>query len=117
MNVALWIAQIILALLMGSGVIMKFMPIGKIATKMPWMGQIPEIYVRLLGVLDLLTVFGLILPTLLNIKPELTFWAAIGIITLMISAILFHISRGEKSSIGFNIVAIFIASFIAWGRF
>ena len=83
---------------------MKFMPIEKMAPKMPWMGQVPVINVRLLGVLELGAVAGLTLPMLLNIEPQLTFWAAIGIIALMICAIVFHISRGEKSVIGFNIL-------------
>ena len=117
MNIAIWSAQILLALLMGSGAIMKFMPIQKIAPKMPWMGEVSSSNVRLLGVLDLLAVLGLILPMVLNIHPQLTFWTAIGIIALMVCAIVFHILRGEKSSIGFNIAVIAIALFIAWGRF
>lgn len=95
---------------------MKFMPIKKIAAKMAWMGQVPSILVRLVGIVDLIAAAGLILPMLLNVMPQLTFWAAIGSIVLMICAVVFHISRGEKSDIGFNLFVIAIAIFIAWGR-
>ena len=117
MHSTLWIAQIILAVLLISGTVMKFMPIEKISAMMPWTGQLPAPIVRLLGVIDLLGAVGLILPTLLRIKPRLTSWAAIGVIALMFCAIVFHVSRGEASVIGINIVSIILAAFIAWGRF
>jgi hypothetical protein len=115
-NISLWVAQIILSVLMLMGTVMKFMPIEKISAMMPWTGQLPAIVVRLLGLIDLLGAIGLILPALLNIKPQLTVWAAIGIILLMLCAIVFHVSRGEASVIGFNILIVALALFIAWGR-
>ena len=117
LHIALWIAQIVLAILLLSGFIMKFLPIEKISVMMPWTGQVPELVVRLLGVIDLLGAVGLILPALLRIKPQLTSWAALGIIALMLCAIIFHISRGEVSVIGINVFSIIIAVFIVWGRF
>ena len=116
MNVALWTTQILLALLMLSGTALKFMPIDKLSAMMPWTGQVPEIVVRLLGVIDLLGAAGLILPQWLNIKPRLTFWAAVGVGALMICAIIFHVSRGEAADIGINIVGLVLAVFIGWGR-
>ena len=117
LNVTLWVVQVLLALFLLSGTVMKFMPIPKISAIMPWMGQLPAIQVRLLGIVDLLAALGLILPAALNIKPILTTWAAIGVIVLMICAIIFHVSRGEASVISVNIFAIIVAGFIVWGRF
>jgi hypothetical protein len=34
----------------------------------------------------------------------------------MISAAVFHISRGEASLIGMNIFFLLLAAFVAWGR-
>jgi hypothetical protein len=116
MNTSLWIAQIILAILLMMGAVMKFMPLQKIATKMPWMGEVSSMYVRLLGVLDLIAAAGLLLPMFLNIHPEFTFFAAVGTIGLMISAIIFHISRGEKKDIGFNIFVLLCAFFCSLGK-
>lgn len=117
MNIILWIAQVILAAFFMTGAVMKFMPIEKISSMMPWTGQVTPSVVRLLGVIDLLGAIGLILPSLLKIKPQLTSWAAFGIILMMIFAIIFHVSRGEESVIGFNVLCIVLAGFVAWGRF
>jgi len=112
----LWVAQILLSLFMLSGTILKWMPIEKISGMMPWTGQLPQLIVRLLGLIDLLGALGLILPGLLRIRPRLTLWAAGGVLALMVCAILFHISRGESNVIGVNVVAGAMAAFILWGR-
>jgi hypothetical protein len=56
------------------------------------------------------------LPMLLRIKPNLTQLAGTGLIVLMICAIVFHISRGERSQIFPNIIFLLLAAFVAWGR-
>lgn len=117
LNITLWIAQWFLAVGLVAGAILKFMPIEKISAMMPWTGQLPVAIVRLLGVIDLLGAVGLILPQLLHVKPRLTPWAAVGVIALMISAIIFHVSRDEASVIGVNIFYAVVAAFIAWKRF
>lgn len=116
-HISLWAAQVILAVFLISGAIMKFLPIEKISVMMPWTGEIPKVGVRFLGVIDLLGAIGLILPSLLRIKPQVTPWAAVCIILLMFCAIVFHISRGETAVIGVNIFCIVIAGFITWGDF
>jgi len=116
MNVTLWVAQILVAASLLMGTVMKFMPIEKISAIMPWTGQVPVAMVRLLGLIDLLGALGLVLPGMMHIKPQVTVWAAIGIILLMLCAIVFHVSRGEASVIGFNIFLAVLAAFIAWRR-
>lgn len=115
-HMTLWVAQVTLAALFITGSIMKFQPIETISAMMPWTGQVPAWIVRLLGLIDLLAAVGLILPSLLRMKPQVTTWTALGIIALMFSAIIFHVSRGEASVIGVNIISAIIALFIAWGR-
>jgi hypothetical protein len=115
-HITLWVAQVTLAVLFMAGAIMKFQPIETISAMMPWTGQVPVWIVRLLGLIDLLAAVGLILPSMLRIKPQLTPWAALSIITLMFSAIVFHVSRGEASVTGVNIISAIIALFIVWGR-
>lgn len=115
-HMALWIAQVLVALSLLMGAIMKFMPIEKISSMMPWTGQISPLLVRLLGLIDLLGALGLILPSLLKIKPQFTIWTAISVVVLMLCAIIFHVSRDEAPVIGFNIFLVILAAFIAWGR-
>jgi hypothetical protein len=117
MHVILWAVQIVLAALLLAGAIMKFMPIEKISEMMPWTGQVPVWMVRILGIVDLVGAAGLVLPELLRIKPKLTAWAALGIITLMLCAIIFHVSRGEGSVVEFNVFCVALAGFVGWGRF
>ncbi len=116
LNVILWIAQSILSILLLSGAVMKFMPVEKISGMMPWTGEVPIVLLRLLGVIDLLGGVGLILPGLLRLKPVMVIWASVGTSILMLSAIIFHISRVETHVIGFNIICVLIAIFITWGR-
>lgn len=116
-HISLWVAQILLALFLIMGTVLKFQPVEKTAAMMPWVGQVPSLVVRLLGVVDLLGAAGLVLPLLLRIQPQLTAWAAVGAIALMVCAIIFHVSRGEAAVIGFNILCVILAAFIAWGRF
>jgi uncharacterized membrane protein len=93
-----------------------FQPIEKLAAMWPWTGQVSNSLVKFTGVVDLLGGLGLVLPMLLKIKPRLTYFAALGIILLMVAASIFHISRGEGGQIAPNIIIALMAGFVAWGR-
>lgn len=112
-NIILWVAQVLLALtFVWAGFMKIFKP-----EELPfaWVKDNPNL-VLFTGIVDLLAGIGIILPTLLRIKTELTILAAYGIIALMISASIFHISRGEAKDIDFNIFMLLVAMFVAWGR-
>jgi uncharacterized membrane protein YphA (DoxX/SURF4 family) len=118
LNIALWIVQLLLAAsLIWSSWMKLFQPIAQLAVLWPWAGEVSPVLIKVTGVVDLLGGLGLVLPALLRVQPKLTPLAAIGIIALMICASAFHISRGESSSIGPNIVFAMLAGFIVWGRF
>ena len=116
MHIFLWSIQVLLAALLLSGAVLKWLPVAQSSAMMPWMGQLPAWQVHLLGVVDLLGALGIVLPGLLRIRLQLTGWAAVGIVLLMLSAITFHILRGEASVIGFNVFIAVLAALIAWGR-
>lgn len=116
MKIALWIAQTLLAAtLIWAAYTKLFTPAVELATMWPWTAENPGL-VRITAIFDLIGGLGLILPTLLNIKPRLTVYAAYGVIALMICAIVFHFTRGEASNTGFNFFVAALAGFIAWGR-
>ena len=118
LNITLWIVQGLTAALMLMSAFMKIaLPIPELSAKWKWTGELPQQVVRMLGIVDLLGGIGIILPAILKIKPGLTPLAAVGVVLLMISATVFHISRGEASVIAFNIILMLLASFIAWGRY
>ncbi len=116
LNIATWICQILLSLTLLWAAYMKlFTPIEELAKMWPWTADNVSL-TKITGIVDLLGGLGIILPSALRIKPQLTIYAGYGIIALMIAASIFHISRGEASQIGFNIFVILMTGFIVWVR-
>src|SRR5689334_2640290 len=117
-TITLWIVQGLLASsLIWSSWMKLFQPVHELAAMWPWAGEVSPLLIKFTGVVDLLGGLGLVLPAGLRIQPKLTPIAALGIIALMVCASVFHISRGESSSIGANIIFALLAGFVAWGRF
>lgn len=117
MNITLWILQVLLGgMFIMAGFTKISQPIEELAKTLPWADEMPSLLVRFIGSSELLGGLGLILPSLLRIKPILTPLAAIGLAIVMILASFFHISRGEMPAIGINFFILCIAAFIAWGR-
>jgi len=116
LNIASWICQILLSLILLWAARMKlFQPINQLSQQWPWTADNP-ILTRVAGIVDLLGGLGLVLPMVLRIKPILTLYAAYGTIALMVAASIFHISRDEASLIGFNIFVALVAGFVVWVR-
>jgi len=116
-NIAIWIAQAIIAVFfLMAGASHLMMPLDKLVPMAPWAKDVSLPLVRFIGFAELLGGIGLLLPSLLRIKPQLSYWAAIGLATIMLFAMVFHISRGEGAMIGIHIVLLLLAGFTAWGR-
>jgi len=116
LNISLWSGQVILFILFVSGAVTKLLlPAERLAAMWPWTVE-NHTLVILTGILDVLAAIGVILPMITGIAPRLTFYAALGAASLMIAAIIFHISRGEAGQIGINVFALVLALFVAWGR-
>ena len=117
LRVGIWVAQFVLAALFILSAFMKIAtPIPELAKMMPWTGQHSELFVRFIGVVDLVGGLGLLLPALTRIKPQLTVLAALGCSVLQVLAMIFHLSRGEASVIPLNIVLLSLSLFVLWGR-
>jgi putative oxidoreductase len=117
LNIALWIFQVLLAAMyLMAGSTKLFQPIEEITKMLPWVADTPAGLVRFIGLSELLGGIGLLLPSILRIQPKLTVFAAIGLTIVQVLAAGFHLSRGESSVIGMNILLIALAAFVAWGR-
>ncbi|TPQ25733.1 DoxX family protein [Methylomonas sp. HW2-6] len=117
MNVTLWGAQVLLALVyIAAGSMKVTQPIAELAVSIPWTGVTPESFVRVIGLIDLAGGIGILVPALTRIKPGLTVWAATGCSTLQICAMLFHLSRGEFAVLPINLVLLSLSLFVLWGR-
>ena len=116
-NISLWIAQgLLAAMFIMAGAMKATQPLEALAESLPWVTTTQLALVRFIGISELLGGIGLLLPSILRIKPSLTVWAAVGLAVVMVLAAGFHASRGEFSAIGANAMFMAIAAFIAWGR-
>lgn len=117
LHIVLWIVQVLLAaMLLWAGYMKVSQPIEELAQELPWAKDIPLLLVRFIGISELAGALGLILPSLLRIQSELTVWAGIGIMLIMIFAVVFHISRAEYNYITVNVIMLAAGGFVAWGR-
>jgi uncharacterized membrane protein YphA (DoxX/SURF4 family) len=130
MNVALWVAQILLAVVfLYSGANKAFRSKDQlIASGQTGVAPFPLPVLRLTGVAELLAVVGLIAPQASGIAPVLTPIATVGLIIVMAGALWSHSTllradraadRGSREALNIagNIVITALCVFIAVGRF
>jgi len=115
MNIALWIVQVLLALLfLWAGGIKLVMPIEEMMKQMPI--ALPGWFVRFTGVVEVLGAIGLILPWLLRIRPGLTPLAAGGLVIIMVGATAYTLAAGDVASAVMPLVVGLLCAFVAYGR-
>lgn len=113
----LWIVQILLfVVFVGTGLWKLLTPIPQLAAMIPWAGEVPAAFLHATAVLDLLGGVGILLPALTRIAPGLAVLAALGCAALQVSAIVFHLSRGEAADTPFNVLLVGLALVVFWGR-
>lgn len=118
MNTALWIAQVLLAIVFfATGFMKAFTPMDRLAKMLDWVENAPPQAVRFIGIAEILGAIGLILPALTGILLWLTPLAAVGCALVMVGALVFHGSRGEYQKIALNITLLVLAAFVVYGRF
>jgi uncharacterized membrane protein YphA (DoxX/SURF4 family) len=117
MDVALWVAQGLLALIMLMAGLPKInQPREKMLDRMAFVEDFTDGPIRTIGILEVLAAVGLILPGLTGIAPILVPLAAVGVALIQMGAIVVHVRRSESRPLVMNLVLVAIAIFIAWGR-
>jgi DoxX-like family len=112
MTYALWIVQALLALLfLFAGVAKLVMPIEEMTRDI----QIPGAFLRFIAVAEILGALGLVLPSLLRIRPGLTPLAAAGLLIIMIGATGVSLTLGVVMAVMPFVVGL-LAAFVAYGR-
>ena len=117
MNIALWIAHILLIIVFGmAGYAKVFTPIEELelASQMAWVTSVPVWMVRLAAVSELFAVLALIAIPPIKRYTFLVPLASIGLTLIMIGSLFVLAPRGE--SIILNLVLGGVAAFVAWGR-
>lgn len=123
MNIVLWVLQGLLAVMF---LLAGFMKATKAkdeikktgGERMAWVDSVSDGNLKLIGILEVLIGFGLLLPQLTGILPWLTPLAAVGLVCTMIGALLLHLQRKDGAqALVTNIVLLLLAAFVAYGRF
>ena len=119
MNIALWVAQGLLAamyLMVGS---MKVFQPAKVreTPRMAWAHGRPDHYIRFVGTTEVLGALGLFLPLATGYLPWLTVLAGIGLTLVQLLAIFTeHLPKKEYGVIPLNIALLALAIFVVIGR-
>ena len=114
MNAFLWILQLLLAAAFLAHGLLFLAPPPDIAAQMNQ--SLPRWFQLFLGVAEVAAAAGLILPGVTRVLPALVAWAAVGIMVVMISATIWHITRAEYSSAAVTMALLAMATFVAYMR-
>ena len=113
MKYALWIIQgLLAALFLFAGVMKLVMPIAEMTREMP----MPGLFLRFIGVCEILGGLGLVLPAWLGMRPGLTSLAAIGLIIIMLGAIVLTAMSGGPAQAAIPLLVALLLGFVVYGR-
>ena len=115
MNIILWILQVLLSLLFFLTGVMKFvMSVEEMNRNAPV--ALPGLLIHFIGVCEVLGGIGLILPSLLRIKPQLTPLAAIGLAIITAGATVITLMGPAPAAAAYPFVVCLLCMFVAYGR-
>jgi len=116
MNTLLWVLQVLAALLYAASGTMKVFMFEKVSHDVPSFGALPRQAWTALGIIELVCVVGLIVPSALRWRPELTVVAAAILAIESLVFIFVHVKYNEVPPIIMSAVLGLLMSFIAYGR-
>ena len=118
MNIILWIIQLLLALLFlfagGTKLVLSIEVLKSMGS--PNQVQLPGLFIRFIGVCEVLGALGLVLPGVFRLRTNLTVIAAACLIVIMIGAVVITvIGEGVGPALIPFVVGILLV-FVAYGR-
>lgn len=118
MNIALWVAQAILAIKLITAAFSHGYPKSKLnmLQAIEKMGTGARFWHVLVATLCILTAAGLILPGLLGFWPQITVCATGVVALMMLGSIYFHVRYRDKPMLFVSVILFAFAVFIAYGR-
>ena len=113
MTYALWVVQGLLALLfLFAGGMKLVLPLEALEGPV----ALPGLFLRCIGVAEVLGALGLVLPGLLRMRPGLTPLAAAGLVIIMTGATVVTVAGGQLAPALLSVVVGLLAAFVAFGR-
>ena len=91
---------------------MLVMPIAAMTKQMP----LPGLFLRFIGVAEVLGALGLILPGILRIRTGLTPLAAAGLVIIVIGATVVTLMGGQIAMASLPLVTAILSGLVAYGR-
>jgi len=114
-NTKLWIVQgLLAAMFLLAGVPKLVMSAEQMAAPGPI--QLPVLFIRFIGVCEILGAIGMVLPGLTGIKPGLTPLAAAGLLIIMIGATVVNLVDGPIVAAPFTVMLGILAAIVIYGR-
>jgi len=113
LNIALWIAQgLLAAIFLFAGGMKLVLPVEEMTKQLP----LPGLFLRFIAVCEVLGAIGVILPWLLGIRPGLTPLAAAGLVIIMVGATVTTLATAGIAMALIPLVVGILAAFVAYGR-
>jgi uncharacterized membrane protein YphA (DoxX/SURF4 family) len=113
LNSVLWILQVLLAaVFLFAGSMKLILPIEVMTKQTP----LPGLFIRFIGVAEVLGALGLILPGLLKVRVGLTPLAASGLLAIMVGATLLTLTGPSALMAWFPLLVGILARVIAYTR-
>ena len=110
---ALWVVQGLLALtFLFAGGLKLVLPIDDLTEQT----ALPGLFLRFIGLAEVVGAIGLILPGVLRIRPGLTPLAAAGLVIIMTGATVLTLADGSVAGALLPLVVGLLAAFVVYGR-
>ena len=116
MHVLLWVLQVLAALMFAASGVMKVFMFDRISVDVPSFGALPRSAWMALGLLELVCVVGLIVPSALHWRPQLTVVAATLLALESLVFVWVHVTYRESSAVVMSVVLGLLMAGIAYGR-
>jgi hypothetical protein len=116
MNILLWVLQGFGALLYGASGIMKVFMFEKVSADVKSFGALPRQVWKTLGIIELICVFGLVVPAAIHWNPSLTVVSAAVLAIESFVFIWVHVQYREIPPIIMSAVLGLLMAVIAYGR-
>lgn len=118
MNLALWVAQVILAAVFLYSAVTKglWSRTRLLAAGQTGVARVPMPLLRFIATAEFLAVLGLLGPGLAGVWPMATPLASMGLAIVMVGAVAVHLTQNEAKRALLNLGLLLLALFVFFGR-
>lgn len=117
MNTTLLVIQGILALIFASSGLIVLLFKEQLKSKLSWLTEYSSRMVLFICLSKVIGAIGIVLPIYFNVLLIITPLAAIGLASIMVLALRYHIIKKEIKDIPATIILLILALFIVYNRF